>query len=296
MTQELSLNFPAKPSLGNLYTCEQGYPHKRSWLGQAQGTVQVHVPAGNLVGLAFASTTLAKHITEHKAAIASMASADLSTTTLNAGLAQALFECSKLIEIRLDFLPLAGDVLTEFAGGRGLSDLVTLSLTGTTISDNDLKAFQNLQSIAHLAVKSTPITNAAMAILANFGHLTHLQLPKQISDEGLALISRSKSLLSLDLSYSSISDAGLASLKNMPQLETLYVNDTTVGDAGLAHLSGHPGLKVLFLNGTRVTDRGLDELAAVPNLSHLDLRDTTATEIGAARLRSKLKDCAIFGP
>jgi hypothetical protein len=79
-------------------------------------------------------------------------------------------------------------------------------------------------------------------------------------------------------------------------LETLYVNDTAVGDKGLAHLKGHPGLKVLFLNGTKISDKGLDDLATIPNLNHLELRDTTATEIGAARVKSNLKDCAIFGP
>ncbi|MBU6450252.1 MAG: hypothetical protein KGS72_00625 [Cyanobacteria bacterium REEB67] len=296
MNQDLSLNFPAKPSLGNLYVCRREFPHNRSWLGQASGTVDLKVPEDHLAGLAFASTTLAKHLSEHKAAIASLASADLSTTTLNAPLLQALFETSKLVEIRLDFLPLSGEVLTEFAAGKGLEDLTTLWLTGTSVTDNDLKAFQNLKAIKHLALKSTGITNAALTTLAGFGNLTHLHLPRQISDEGLQALSASKSLIELDLSYSSITDAGLAFIKNMAQLETLYVNDTAVTDSGLAHLKGHPALKVLFLNGTRVTDRGLDELVSIEKLHHLELRDTSATEIGAARLKTKLKDCAIFGP
>ena len=296
MTQDLSLTFPTKPSLGNLYVCRREFPHNRSWLGQAAGTVDIKVPDDHLVGLAFASTTLAKHISEHKAAIASLASADLSTTTLNAPLLQAVFETSKLVEIRLDFLPLSGEVLTEFAAGRGLEDLTTLWLTGTSVTDSDLKAFQNLKAIKHLALKSTPITDGAMAILATFAKLSHLHLPRQISDDGLTALSQSKSLLELDLSYSSITDQGLAAIKNMPQLETLYVNDTAITDSGLSQLKGHPGLKVLFLNGTKVTDRGLDELVAVENLHHLELRDTSATEIGSARLRTKLKDCAVFGP
>lgn len=296
MSQDLTLNFPSKPSLGNLYVCKRAFPHNRSWRGQAAGTVDLKVPEDHLAGLAFASTAQAKQLMEYKDSIAKLASADLSTTTLNAGLLQALFEITQLVEIRLDFLPLSGEVLTEFAGGHGLQQLVTLWLTGTSVTDKDLNAFHNLTTVQHLALKNTPITNAALETLAQFTNLTHLHLPKQVNNQGLEALSKSKSLLELDLSYSSITDDGLVFIQSMPQLETLYVNDTAVSDKGLTHLKGHPGLKVLFLNGTKVTDKGLDELAGVANLTHLELRDTAATEIGAARVRSNLKDCAIFGP
>jgi Leucine-rich repeat (LRR) protein len=296
MNHDLSLTFPAKPSLGNLYVCRREFPHNRSWRGQAAGTVELSVPEDHLAGLAFASTSQAKQLIEHKEAIAKLASADLSTTTVSASLLQALFEITQLVEIRLDFLPLSGEVLTEFAGGHGLEHLVTLWLTGTSVTDGDLNAFQNLKAIQHLALKSTPITNGALATLAKFANLTHLHLPRQINDHGLEALSSSKSLLELDLSYSSITDDGLAFIKSMPQLETLYINDTAISDTGLTHLSDHPGLKVLFLNGTKITDKGLENLAALENLNHLELRDTTATEIGAARLKAKLRDCAIFGP
>jgi hypothetical protein len=296
MNHDLSLTFPVKPSLGNLYVCRKEFPHNRSWRGQAAGAVELSVPPDHIAGLAFASTTQARQLIEYKAAIANLASADLSTTTLTAPLLQALFEITQLIEIRLDFLPLSGEVLTEFAGGRGLDQLVTLWLTGTSVTDRDLGAFQKLKAIQHLALKSTAITNGAMATLATFAHLTHLHLPKQINDHGVEALSTSKSLIELDLSYSNITDDGLAFIKSMPQLETLYVNDTAISDSGLAHLQGHPGLKVLFLNGTKVTDKGLEELTTVENLNHLELRDTASTEIGAARLKAKLRDCAIFGP
>jgi len=296
MNQELSLTFPAKPSLGNLYVCRREFPHNRSWRGQAAGVATLTVPEDHLAGLAFASTALAKNLLDHKASIGALESADLSTTTLTAAFLQALFESCQLVEIRLDFLPLSGEVLTEFARGKGLDKLVTLWLTGTSIADADLKAFQSLKAVQHLALKSTPITNAAPATLAIFEHLTHLHLPKQINDQGLEALSASKSLIELDLSYSAITDSGLAAINAMPQLETLYVNDTAITDAGLTQLKGHPGLKVLFLNGTKVTDKGLEELALVSNLHHLELRDTASTEIGAARLKAKLRDCAIFGP
>jgi len=258
--------------------------------------VELKVPADHMMGLAFANTTLAKNLTEYKEAIAHLGSADLSTTTLNAPLLQALFENSHLVEIRLDFLPLSGEVLTEFAAAKGLDKLATLWLTGTSVTDGDLLAFQKLASIEHLALKSTAITNAAMGTLAKFGNLTHLHLPRQINDQGVEALSASKSLLELDLSYSSITDGGLAFIKDMPQLQILYINDTAVTDAGLAQLGGHPSLRVLFLNGTKITDKGLDHLAQVEKLVHLELRDTPATEIGSARLKGKLRECAVFGP
>ncbi|HNN61568.1 MAG TPA: hypothetical protein PKH78_00925, partial [Candidatus Obscuribacter sp.] len=73
-------------------------------------------------------------------------------------------------------------------------------------------------------------------------------------------------------------------------------NDTAFGDAGLEQLKESPTLKVLFLNGSKISDKGLTQLAEMPALEHLELRDTKITEMGAARLRGKLKDCAVFGP
>ncbi len=194
MSQDLALTFPAKPSLGNLYVCRREFPHIRSWRGQAAGAVDLKVPDDHLAGLAFAATAQAKQLMEFKEAIANLASADLSTTTLNAGLLQALFEITQLVEIRLDFLPLSGEVLTEFAGGHGLSKLVTLWLTGTSVTDKDLSAFKNLNAVQHLALKTRQLQMLRLSTLAEFAHLTHLHLPKQINDTGLEAVSKLKKL------------------------------------------------------------------------------------------------------
>jgi Leucine-rich repeat (LRR) protein len=134
-----------------------------------------------------------------------------------------------------------------------------------------------------------------MTDLAALPSLKTLHLPNSVGDSGVAALAQSKSLADLDISYSKISCKAIAALSQLKSLHTLYVNDTGLGDEAVADFKNIFGLKVLFLNGTKVSDKSIDQLAEA-NLEHLELRDTRATEIGIARLRSKLRDCAIFGP
>lgn len=292
-TKELTLTFPSKTTLGNLYLSKKAFPHNRSWVGQASGEVSLSVPDQSMVGLAMGHDVDSRSADANGAALNQIASMDLSTAQYSPAFLATILKLSVLAELRLDFLNL---VSQDFVNLNEATALETLWLTGSSINDQILPLVQGVKTLTSLTVKSTKITDASMKSLAALPNLKNLHLPATIGDSGVADLSTSGSLEDLDLSYTTITAKALASLSNLKSLSTLYVNDTTLSDDSMAEVKNIKGLKVLFLNGTKVTDKCLEQLAEATQLEHLELRDTKVTEIGIARLRSKLKDCAVFGP
>ncbi len=292
-TKELTLVFPSKTTLGNLYLSKRTFPHNRSWIGQASGEVKLSLPDQSIIGLAMAHDVDARTAEGSAAALGQITSMDLSTAQYSPAFLAAILKLSTLVELRLDFLNLTSQ---DFVNLNEATALETLWLTGSTINDQILPLVQGVKTLTSLTIKSTKISDASMKALAALPHLKNLHLPATISDSGVIDLTASSSIEDLDISYTSITAKSLAALANLKSLSTLYVNDTTLSDDSMAEVKNIKGLKVLFLNGTKVTDKCLEQLAEATQLEHLELRDTKVTEIGIARLRSKLKDCAIFGP
>jgi hypothetical protein len=289
-TKEIALKFPSA-TLGNLYTSPCTFPHSRSWVGQASGEIKLNINEQQMLGLALAHEVDLKTL-ENCPSLGQMASLDLSTANYSAGLLAGILKITKLIELRLDFLKLTSQ---DFVNLNECPTLRTIWLTGTTTEDDFLPLLKGLSGLENIVLKSTAVGDKGMTDLAALPSLKTLHLPNSVGDSGVAALAQSKSLADLDISYSKISCKAIAALSQLKSLHTLYVNDTGLGDEAVADFKNIFGLKVLFLNGTKVSDKSIDQLAEA-NLEHLELRDTRATEIGIARLRSKLRDCAIFGP
>ena len=82
----------------------------------------------------------------------------------------------------------------------------------------------------------------------------------QITDGGLARLSRETDVESLDLFETPITDEGLKYVGAFSMLRELDLYDTQVTDAGLVHLAGNRELDVLSLSNTQITDAGLAQL------------------------------------
>jgi len=292
-TKDLSLTFPAQQTLGNLYLSKRTFPHNRTWVGQAAGEIKLSVPAESVVGLALAHDVDAKMAQGSAAALSQIHSMDLSTAKYSPAFLATMMKLSALNELRLDFLTLSTQ---DFINLNESTSLETLWLTGSSVDDQMLPLLQGVKTLTSLTLKSTKISNASMKALASLPKLKNLHLPASIGDSGVEALAQSNSIEDLDISYTVISAAALKALMVLKTLSTLYVNDTNLADDCVSHIKEISGLKVLFLNGTQVTDKCLDQLAEATQLEHLELRDTKVTEIGIARLRGKMKDCAIFGP
>ncbi|HXR97754.1 MAG TPA: hypothetical protein VN709_07915 [Terriglobales bacterium] len=139
------------------------------------------------------------------------------------------------------------------------------------------------------------MNDAAMARVAELEHVTSLSLKgsRELSDDGLLLLSRMPQLETLDLSeypggkltdrglavlrhlpnlkqfamawQSGITDAGVANLRYCDQLESVNLMGSPTGDGAISALQGKPRL-VRFSSGKLVSDAGMALLRNFPLL------------------------------
>lgn len=130
--------------------------------------------------------------------------------------------------------------------------------------------FANVWSISLQDWRGTkrPIRDADFLQLLLFPHLRTLFLTPcdEITDEGLATISRLVHLDHLEIGDGKITDAGLALLAPLQGLERLHLLDMPLSDAALPHLYVHAKLRYLDVRWTSITPLGVEELKkALPN-------------------------------
>jgi len=177
--------------------------------------------------------------------------------------------------------------LGQFKGLKGLSQLQSLDLSGTAITDaglQHLKAFRNLQ---HLDLSRTAITGAGLVgYLRGLDDLQGLALSAtRITDTGLQYLNGLPHLQSLNLAYTAITDVGLPHLKRLTQLQFLDLSRTAVTDIGLKYLTGLIQLQELRLWRTAITDAGLEDFEAFSQLQNLDLSETELRGAGLEYLK-----------
>ena len=127
--------------------------------------------------------------------------------------------------------------LERLRDAKGVSQLRTLSIAGSQVTDAGLKHLKGLTQLEELSLQGTQVTGAGLEHLKG---LTQLRL--------------------LDLRDTQVTGAGPVNLKGLAQLQILDLRDTQVTDAGLANLKGLTRLWVLCLQGTQVTYTGCAEL------------------------------------
>jgi hypothetical protein len=118
-----------------------------------------------------------------------------------------------------------------------LSQLESLTLYFTQVTDNDLKHLPRLNRIVQLEIGDDKLTDASLRYIA--------QLPN---------------LRELRLEYTKITDNGLRQLAPLKHLETLDLDETSVTDAVFEVLEQFPKLQSIEVRGTRVTQQAVDRL------------------------------------
>jgi Leucine-rich repeat (LRR) protein len=293
MEKHITVCFPEKSSLGSLYTADRDFPHPRKWIGEAKGKRALVYPEAKMLGVALGAVGWEGLAAANSDELNCLESIDFSTTQFSEKTLRSSTGLLGLMEIRLDFLRFGDkdiDILSIFP------TLQTLWLTGTEVSDKGMDNLAKLPALVNLVLKSTTVSDAGLTNLAPLKTLESLTLPAHTGDEGLKNLKELKSLKRLDLSFTKVTDEGLGNLAALPHLQELYLSDTKVTDKGIHHLTKVPSLRVIFLSGTKVSDQALPHMEKLPALEHLELRDTGVTEIGQARLKSRIPECAIFGP
>ncbi len=119
--------------------------------------------------------------------------------------------------------------IQSLAGLEHATALIYLELSVNRISDvSPLLSLTNLET---LDLGSTAITDAGVASLTRLTNLKSLDLvDTDIGDAGVASLSRLTNLETLILAFTDIGDAGVASLTRLTNLETLSLTSTDITD------------------------------------------------------------------
>lgn len=148
-----------------------------------------------------------------------------------------------------------------------LKQLTSLGVAYTSIGDAGLEHLEKLAALKSLSIPDTNVTAAGIARLAKaLPELEGLSVGQTaIGDEGLRAIGNMK-LTYLQLDYMDITDTGLAHLSRLDRLGALILEGSPITDEGLKHLTELKQLRTLNLANTKVTATGVAELnKALPN-------------------------------
>jgi Leucine-rich repeat (LRR) protein len=168
-----------------------------------------------------------------------------------------------------------------------LTNLEALTLSGKTISDEDLSHLDQFPALQYLSL-SGGFTDAVVPHLRKTIHLRTLSLSVtgSLKQDKLAPLSDLHELRALTIG-GEIDDAALAYLGGLDRLEETNLSyPAKVGDAGVEYLSGISALKRLSLGNTVVTDGGMASLARLSQLQSLSLSIPELTAEGLRHLSS----------
>ncbi|NIP23049.1 MAG: M48 family metalloprotease [Phycisphaerae bacterium] len=163
-------------------------------------------------------------------------------------------------------------------GLRHLAKMISLEevyLAGKRMGDACLAHLRDLPRLEYLALYSKGFSDKGMVHIKDIPSLRilsfHESFPR-ITDAGLAHISDMPNLELLCMhGIQDITDEGIANLTKMRSLRKLNISSSQVTDKGLAYLSQIKTLERLDLPQDQkgITDKGLTYLGTLPNLRHL---------------------------
>ena len=228
------------------------------------------------------------------AALTGLKSLDLSHTMVGDVGLESLPALSELEELDLGGTRITGINLNFL---KLLPKLKKLSFSGIQrrnagacwtplITDLDLDTISLLSGLEDLNLGiGVSLGRTGVAVGAGNCHVTG---GIQLTDLGVAKLSKLTKLRRLDISGAKITPAGLKVLKGLPQLERLSLwNCTALDDSAASEFAAFSKLNMLDLSYTSAGDATLKSLAALPNLKLLYLTDTKVTPAGVETFRKQ---------
>lgn len=141
-----------------------------------------------------------------------------------------------------------------------------------------------LQADPRINIQPVAMNTSLLRVRAPFGE-------SKFDDEALAALEPvAANIVELDIGGSQITDSGLAALTKLVNLERLYLQKTAVTDEGLVHLGDLSRLQYLNLYETSVTDEGLEYLEDLDALKSLYLWGSQVTPAGAQAFKEDMLD------
>jgi internalin A len=166
----------------------------------------------------------------------------------------------------------------------GLSNLRTLRLNGTSVTDEGIKYLCDLP-LKLLDLSGTAVTDEALRRIASMSNLEELFLQgTQVGDSGLDCLSDNDRLFRILLDDTKVSSAGIRALSTITPLTDLGLSGTAAHD--ISEISTCKKLRMLWLDRTAVDDTAVDPLLRCEHLEQLFIRQTQLTTAGFQRLKA----------
>jgi hypothetical protein len=154
-----------------------------------------------------------------------------------------------------------------------LETLHHLELGDTPLTDAQVKQLAPLKELRTLRAEYSDITNTGARALRKFPHLRELALScSHVDPPGFREIAENSGIEVLELT--GIEDDDLDALRGLSRVRDLRLNGCNITGAGIENF---PLLTELRLEGAHVTDVGMACLAALPRLQFLDVTRTQIT-------------------
>lgn len=179
-----------------------------------------------------------------------------------------------------------------------LRELQSLSLWGTTVTDDDIEKFAELENLLLIDLSFTKVTGECLSTLAKLDKLVSVRLEAcDVKDAHLAVLEEMPQLAMLYLRRTKVTDIGIRHLKDSESLNLLQLSDCAITDDGLAALGDLPNIQHLWLSKTMrygkddrslLTDECVDYLLTLETLIDLQIADSQLTEKGIERLKKGL--------
>lgn len=208
-------------------------------------------------------------------------------------------------------LNLAGTAVSDAGLPRldRLDQVRSLNLSGTQISDNSVDQLARWEDLNLLDVSNTRITAAGIArLLQQNPHVTvvfsggsagrrSVRFDENADRAVLREIIDTDYFQSYDAVPHEFGDADLELLASQCEVKHLTLRGSAVTDAGLRHLNGLAYLKSLCLSDTAITGAGFRDVEGLESLAYLRLASTNVGDAELAHLKRmpNLKDLTLTG-
>jgi len=175
-----------------------------------------------------------------------------------------------------------------------LDSLEKLKLRNTQITGSGFASFSILDTLKDLDLSETKISDSELEFLAKFSKVKRLNLSNtKISGTGFKHLEGLNQIENLDLTGIPISEAGAKELKNLKSVQSINLAETPITNDGLAGLTGFEDLRTLHLWKTKISDSGLKHIQGITTLQNLSINLPGITDEGLAYL-TKLNDLEVI--
>jgi internalin A len=160
------------------------------------------------------------------------------------------------------------------------------TLTGESITDNDLELLTALPNLHDVIIQSPQVTDEGVAHLPRLKAVESFSFfaNERVTGKGWEIIGKWHGLREVSFRACNFRDDDVSKLRPLTNLRSLHLNGTNITDSGLEGISQLASLEGFNLSFTNVSDSGLRHLAQLTNLQWLNLSYTKAAGTGLTQL------------